>query len=75
MRRILVDHARSRQAAKRGGGVLVESLEDAWVSSVEPDTDVVALDEALGNLAKVDLWTASPAIDGCAPAHPKVHLI
>jgi RNA polymerase sigma-70 factor, ECF subfamily len=54
MRRILVDHARSRQAAKRGGGVLVESLEDAWVSSVEPDTDVVALDEALGNLAKVD---------------------
>jgi RNA polymerase sigma-70 factor (ECF subfamily) len=54
MRRILVDHARTRQAAKRGGGVLVESLEEAWVTSVEPDTDVVALDEALCTLAKVD---------------------
>src|ERR1700726_2963600 len=31
MRRILVDHARGRQAAKRGGGGLVESLEEAWV--------------------------------------------
>jgi RNA polymerase sigma-70 factor (ECF subfamily) len=54
MRRILVDHARARQAAKRGGGVLVESLEEAWVTSVLPDTDVVALDEALNTLAKVD---------------------
>ncbi len=54
MRRILVDHARVRQAAKRGGGVLVASLEEAWVTSVEPDTDVVALDEALETLAKVD---------------------
>jgi RNA polymerase sigma-70 factor, ECF subfamily len=56
MRRILVDHARRRQAAKRGGGILVASLEnaEAWVTSVEPDTDVVALDEALKILAKVD---------------------
>src|ERR1700737_4215354 len=54
MRRILVDHARERQAAKRGGGVLVTSLEEAWVTSVEPDTDVVALDEALKTLTKVD---------------------
>jgi RNA polymerase sigma-70 factor, ECF subfamily len=56
MRRILVDHARGRQAAKRGGGVLVASLEnaEAWVASVEPDTNVVALDEALEILAKVD---------------------
>jgi len=58
MRRILVDHARGRQAAKRGGGVLVASLEEAWVTSVEPDTDVVALDEALETLAKVDLRKA-----------------
>ena len=43
-----------RQAAKRGGGVLVASLEEAWVTSVEPDTDVVALDEALKTLAKID---------------------
>jgi RNA polymerase sigma-70 factor (ECF subfamily) len=55
MRRILVDHARSRRAAKRGGRrVLVESLEEAWVTSIEPDTDVVALDEALNALTKVD---------------------
>jgi RNA polymerase sigma-70 factor (ECF subfamily) len=54
MRRILVDHARGRQAAKRGGGLVPESLEEAWVASVEPDTDVVALDEALDTLAKVD---------------------
>jgi len=54
MRRILVDHARGRQAAKRGGGVPLASLEDAWVASVETDTDVVALDEALETLAKVD---------------------
>jgi RNA polymerase sigma-70 factor (ECF subfamily) len=58
MRRILVDHARGRQAAKRGGGVLVASLEEAWLTSVEPDTDVVALDEALQTLAKVDLRKA-----------------
>ena len=54
MRRILVDHARGRHAAKRGAGVLVAPLEEAWVTSVEPDTDVVALDEALKTLAKVD---------------------
>jgi RNA polymerase sigma factor (TIGR02999 family) len=54
MRRILVDHARGRRTAKRGGGAPVASLEEAWVASVEPDTDVLALDEALGTLAKVD---------------------
>lgn len=54
MRRILVDHARGRQAAKRGGGVLITSMEEAWVTFVEPDTDVVALDEALETLAMVD---------------------
>src|SRR5277367_5327752 len=50
MRRILVDHARARHAAKRGGGVVIAALEDAWVASVEPDTDVAALDEALNTL-------------------------
>jgi RNA polymerase sigma factor (TIGR02999 family) len=53
MRRILVDHARARQAAKRGGGAVVAPLEEAWVAAVEPDTDVVALDEALDAMAKV----------------------
>ncbi len=54
MRRILVDHARRRQAAKRGGGACVVPLEEAWVVSQEPDTDVVAVDEALDALAKID---------------------
>lgn len=54
MRRILVDHARARGAAKRGGGAIVAPLEEAWVASVEPDTDVVAVDEALEALAKID---------------------
>jgi RNA polymerase sigma-70 factor (ECF subfamily) len=54
MRRILVDHARGRQAAKRGGGAPVVALEEAWVASPQPDTDVVALDEALTSLANAD---------------------
>jgi RNA polymerase sigma factor (TIGR02999 family) len=54
MRRILVDHARGRQAAKRGGGARVVPLEEAWVAAREPDTDVVAVDEALEALAKID---------------------
>ena len=54
MRRILVDHARGRQAAKRGGGAHVVPLEEAWVVAREPDTDVVAVDEALEALAKID---------------------
>jgi RNA polymerase sigma-70 factor, ECF subfamily len=54
MRRILVDHARARQAAKRGGGAPMAALEEAWVASPQPETDVVALDEALTLLADVD---------------------
>jgi RNA polymerase sigma factor (TIGR02999 family) len=54
MRHILVDYARARGAAKRGGGALAASLEEAWVAAVEPDTDVVALDQALDRFAEVD---------------------
>lgn len=54
MRRILVDHARGRQAVKRGGGARMVPLEEAWVVSPEPDEDVVALDAALRALAKID---------------------
>lgn len=54
MRRILVEHARSRRAAKRGGGEPKLSLgEDAgW--SAERNVDLVALDEALTRLAAID---------------------
>ena len=54
MRRILVDHARSRQAAKRGGSAIRLPLEDAMVVLPGQDLDFVALDEALNRLAQID---------------------
>jgi RNA polymerase sigma factor (TIGR02999 family) len=54
MRRVLVDHARARHAAKRGGGAQQVTLAD----DVGPDpagaVDVLALDEALDRLATLD---------------------
>jgi RNA polymerase sigma-70 factor, ECF subfamily len=52
MRRILVDYARSRDYAKRGGRVVHVSLDDVAVMTPEPSPDLVALDEALSLLAK-----------------------
>ena len=54
MRRILVDHARSHQYAKRGGGARKVSLDEAAVVSQERAADVVALDDALVGLAAID---------------------
>jgi RNA polymerase sigma factor (TIGR02999 family) len=54
MRRILVDHARSRQFAKRGGDVRRVSLDEVAIVSAERAADVVALDDALNSLAAVD---------------------
>jgi len=54
MRRILVDVARSKRYQKRGGGAVKVTLDDALVASVEHGPDLVALDDALGALAKVD---------------------
>ena len=58
MRRILVDHARARQAQKRGGSAILVSLADASDASdtVEesPLADVLAIDEALDRLAAHD---------------------
>lgn len=53
MRRILVDHARSRSRAKRGGGAQMISLADHAVVSKEV-AEVIALDDALKNLAEMD---------------------
>ncbi len=50
MRRILVDHARRRSAAKRGGGAPRLPLEEGMLPALERDTDLVALDEALEEL-------------------------
>ena len=54
MRRILVDYARKRRYAKRGGGAHPVSVEEARIVSEERAADVVALDEALSALAQID---------------------
>jgi RNA polymerase sigma-70 factor (ECF subfamily) len=54
MRRILVDFARSKQYQKRGGGAVRVTLVDDVGLSDEPGRDLVALDDALDALAKVD---------------------
>ena len=54
MRRILVDYARSRNRVKRGGVAQRVELEEAAVFSVERAPDLVALDDALDALAKID---------------------
>jgi len=54
MRRILVDHARTKKRAKRGGSAVKVSLADATIPVKEQDLDVVALDEALNRLAEID---------------------
>jgi RNA polymerase sigma factor (TIGR02999 family) len=54
MRRVLVDHARSRGYRKRGGGAQRVTLDEGLVASPRPSVDVVALDRALEALAAVD---------------------
>jgi len=54
MRNILVDHARSHAYAKRGGGALKIELDEAMIVSQERAAEVVALDEALKELATFD---------------------
>jgi len=54
MRRILVDHARSHQYAKRGGGAPKVSLDDAPIPGTEPAPDILALDEAMQELESKD---------------------
>ncbi len=58
MRRILVDQARRRLAGKRGAGVVHEPLDVALRIAIEPDLDVLALNEALDGLAGVDAGLA-----------------
>jgi RNA polymerase sigma-70 factor (ECF subfamily) len=53
MRQILVDHARRHRAAKRGGGLRLE-LNEAMSAQKVPNIDLVALDTALKELARLD---------------------
>ena len=54
MRRILVDHARSRAAGKRGGGELPVTLDEAMIAAPSSSVDVLALDQALTRLEAID---------------------
>ena len=54
MRRILVDHARARRSAKRGGGLRPIPLDEGLAVSQEKSADLVAIDEALDALSQFD---------------------
>jgi RNA polymerase sigma factor (TIGR02999 family) len=54
MRQILVDHARAREAAKRGKGVRTLLLDEAILHPQKVDMDVIALDKALTELSELD---------------------
>jgi RNA polymerase sigma factor (TIGR02999 family) len=54
MRRILVDYSRRRDAGKRGSGAVLVQLDDALTAVAQPNFDMLALDEALEQLANLD---------------------
>ena len=54
MRRILVDHARRRGSARRGGRSLLVRIDKVLVAAEERGMDVLALDEALETLGRLD---------------------
>jgi RNA polymerase sigma factor (TIGR02999 family) len=54
MRRIMIDHARTRQRIKRGGVQHAVTLDEAMIAGEARSIDVLALDEALTRLAAID---------------------
>lgn len=54
MRQILIDYARRYRAAKRGGDRLRITLDEALAPDKKPDVDLIALDDALTELEKMD---------------------
>lgn len=54
MRRILVDHARRRGAQKRGGGIAPEPITSSLQVAVERSPELLALDDALERLERLD---------------------
>src|SRR5262252_5022770 len=55
IRRILVDHAREKSAAKRGGEMQLQPLDESLTIPVQPDVDLITLNEAMEELAAFDL--------------------
>lgn len=58
MRRVLIDHARARDSGKRGGGRRPLALSGIDPAAPQSEVDLLALDEALQRLARVDSETA-----------------
>jgi RNA polymerase sigma factor (TIGR02999 family) len=58
MRQILVDHARSRAAGKRGSGGAVFSLDESMDAAIERPVALIAVDDALGQLERIDVQKA-----------------
>lgn len=54
MRQILVDHARRRDSAKRGGGQVAIELEEGLAAGSSPEANLLELDDALNRLAELD---------------------
>lgn len=54
MRNVLVDHAKSKQAVKRGGELQKVSMEKTIIAVPEMNLDILALDETLQQLEKLD---------------------
>ncbi len=58
MRRILVDHARARHRAKRGGQNIRVSLDEEVASAGSNEVELIDMDEALSRLAEIDIQQA-----------------
>lgn len=54
MRQILVEHARKKNAGKRGAGAHAVNIDDAQIFTPEKSGDLVALDDGLKELARLD---------------------
>src|SRR5206468_10747391 len=54
MRRILVEHARRKQSLKRGGGIEHEELDESVLTLTAPPEELLAVHEALDQLARED---------------------
>jgi RNA polymerase sigma factor (TIGR02999 family) len=61
MRRVLVDHARSRAAAKRGGGRHRVTLDEGHLVAEDAEIELLSLDQALAKLAELDARAAQVA--------------